>query len=232
MLQLLLQYDQVLHCGALRWGRHKLVWNGDCGAPRELFGSWEATAATAAVAAAATTPDAAAAELGPGLGSGSGAGAWLLFDVEADPTERRPLACAADDPTADPAAGDPAADIGLSAEDRARPSGERPGGAGLGGASLNGEDGGEPCGTQHWAAATSSAPPLSEEGSDSGAASGADQGAMRTLLASMRRSLAAHGRRTAPAVAWEVPGDPNASPALHGGSWVPWREPQYAPAPA
>ena len=45
----------------------------------------------------------------------------------------------------------------------------------------------------------------------------------------LRRELQAHGERTAPALSWLTPGDPQASPALHQGLWVPWLEPAYAP---
>lgn len=71
----LLQYDQVLNCGALRRGRHKLVWNGDCGNDRQLFGSWDDADPAAAIA--------------EGQGDETtGEDEWLLFDLHADPSER------------------------------------------------------------------------------------------------------------------------------------------------
>jgi len=161
---LLLQYDQVLRCGALRRGRFKVVWNGDCGAPPALFGGWEAT-----VGVPGGGDGGGGGSDGGSKGKGNGGvdpaaqGAWFLFDVDADPSERRPLASAPDLPRAPPEDG---------------------GGGGGGG----------------------------EEGGGGGSV-------YEGVLASMRQELEATGPPlTGPALAWEVPGDPRASPALHGGS--------------
>jgi hypothetical protein len=147
---MLLQYDQVAQCGALRRGSLKLVWNGDCGNDPVVFGSWEAPPSPPLNVPRAQShgKDNGSGDSG---GGGGGSGRWELFDLSLDPHERQ--------------------DVSTSA-------------------------------SLHYAQA----------------------------FDDMKSSLEAYGRATVPALAWETPGDPNASPALHGGYWVPWLEREHRPA--
>lgn len=69
---LLYNFDQVIGCGALRRGRYKLVQNGNCGTPPNIFGVWD-------------TDDGA-----PAAHEADGEG-FQLYDLETDPFERAPV---------------------------------------------------------------------------------------------------------------------------------------------
>ena len=43
----------------------------------------------------------------------------------------------------------------------------------------------------------------------------------------LRAAYEAYAGTVAEALSWTTPGDTAASPALHGGNWVPWLEDEY-----
>lgn len=53
-----------------------------------------------------------------------------------------------------------------------------------------------------------------------------DAPSSRRRVVELVAALAAYGV-PAPALAYETHGDPDASPDLHGGLWVPWLEDEY-----
>ena len=78
----LLQYDQVVRCGALRRGSLKLVWNGDCGNDPRLFGAWDQFPYPVSSSADGTNNN---------NDDDDNNDEWLLFDLSTDPLERRDL---------------------------------------------------------------------------------------------------------------------------------------------
>jgi hypothetical protein len=81
--KMLLQYDQMLKCGALRRGKFKIVLNGDCGNPSETFGSWESDQIASSTSSSSSFQGRSVDD----DNDNNGGDKWELYDIDADPSE-------------------------------------------------------------------------------------------------------------------------------------------------